>query len=199
MEARAEQRACEVERPSPGVEKMNVSAETPLVAPGADQKRVTARRISGNYLAALRHCERSEAIQPSGQVAALPAQLRLPCNRGVRLAAPRALGFPSPISATAGHSCTYPGASMSEPPRPARRLDCFALLAIDGRLSPDRRRVLDAAQVPQLVEPAGNSELGFRADVAFVDFSVIADRTDGIGRPIGRKAHLRAEIPVEAH
>ena len=57
---------------------MDVSAETPLVAPGADQKRVTARRISGNYLAylaALRHCERSEAIQPSGQVAALPAQL----------------------------------------------------------------------------------------------------------------------------
>ena len=58
---------------------------------------------------------------------------------------------------------------------------------------------MDAAQVPQLVEPAGNAELRFRADVAFVNFAVIADRADGIGRPIGGKAHLRAEIPVEAH
>src|SRR5277367_3486033 len=36
----------------PEGENMDVSAETPLVAPGADQKRVTARRISDNYLAA---------------------------------------------------------------------------------------------------------------------------------------------------
>jgi hypothetical protein len=43
---------------------------------------------------------------------------------------------------------------------------------------PDRRRVLDAAGAPELIEPAGNAEIGFRADIALVDLAVVADVAD---------------------
>ena len=48
-------------------------------------------------------------------------------------------------------------------------------------------------------KPARNAELRFRADVAFEDFTVIADRAHDIRRPIGGKAHLLAEIALDAH
>src|SRR4051812_44937694 len=58
--------------------------------------------------------------------------------------------------------------------------------------SPDRRRVLNPAGAPELIEPARNLELGFAADVAFIDFAVIADMPDDARGPIPRQPKLLA-------
>src|SRR5215470_1027760 len=50
--------------------------------------------------------------------------------------------------------------------------------------SPDRRRVLDAAGVPELVEAARNMQVRFAADIALIDFAVIADMADDAHRPV---------------
>src|SRR5579872_6086358 len=49
---------------------------------------------------------------------------------------------------------------------------------------PDRRGVLDAAGAPELVEPARNVQLRSAADIALVDFAVIADMPDDADGPI---------------
>src|ERR1700722_1790593 len=54
----------------------------------------------------------------------------------------------------------------------------------DGKASPDRRRVLDAAGAPELIEAAGNAELRSRADIALIDFAVIADAADDADGPV---------------
>src|SRR6185437_6496788 len=48
----------------------------------------------------------------------------------------------------------------------------------------DRRRVLDAASAPQLVQPPRNLQLRFAADIAVIDLAVIADMADDAGRPV---------------
>src|SRR5439155_4607854 len=64
--------------------------------------------------------------------------------------------------------------------------------------SADRRRVLNAALVPELIEAAGNSELGAGTDVAIERFAVIADRLDDADHPILGQAELLTEIAVGA-
>src|SRR3954454_16137346 len=58
--------------------------------------------------------------------------------------------------------------------------------------SPYRRRVLDAAGAPQLVEAARDAEFRAGADVALVDFAVIADMPDDARRPIFCQAEVLA-------
>src|SRR5260221_14738753 len=43
---------------------------------------------------------------------------------------------------------------------------------------PDRRRVLDAARIPELIQAAWNPELRAGANVALIDFAVISDVAD---------------------
>src|SRR3954467_1527379 len=57
---------------------------------------------------------------------------------------------------------------------------------------PYRRRVLDAAGAPQLVEAAGNAEFRAGADVALVDLAVIADVADDPRRPVFGQAEILA-------
>src|SRR6185312_2536490 len=58
--------------------------------------------------------------------------------------------------------------------------------------SPDRRCVLDAAGVPELVEAARNPELRSAADIAIIDFTVIADMADDARGPIPGQAEVFA-------
>src|SRR4051812_11771591 len=74
----------------------------------------------------------------------------------------------------------------------------MAIAAAVSQRSADWRRVLNSALVPELVEPAGNSELGARADVAVERFAVIADRFHDPRHPVLGKAELFAEIAVGA-
>jgi hypothetical protein len=60
--------------------------------------------------------------------------------------------------------------------------------------SPYRRRVLDAAFVPQLVEPAGDGERRLCAEVALEHLPVIADSPDDVRRPCVGEPDLLAEI-----
>src|SRR3979409_1289228 len=62
--------------------------------------------------------------------------------------------------------------------------------------SADRRRVLETALVPELVEAAGNSELGAGADIAIKALAVIADGLHDPHHPILGQAELFAEIAV---
>src|ERR1700704_924469 len=64
--------------------------------------------------------------------------------------------------------------------------------------SADRRRVLNSALVPELVEPAGNPEFRAGADIAVEGFAVIADRLDDPRYPILGEAELFAEITIDA-
>src|SRR5271165_3989048 len=71
-----------------------------------------------------------------------------------------------------------------------------------AQTSPDRRGVLYAAGVPQLVEPARNGEPRFRPEIAVEHLPVIADRADDVGGPGVGQPHLFAEAPRrpdEAH
>src|SRR6266576_5272718 len=58
------------------------------------------------------------------------------------------------------------------------------------KFSPDRRRVLNLAGAPELIEPARNLEPGFAADIAFIDFAVVADVPDDARGPIPRQPKL---------
>src|ERR1700730_14133886 len=67
-----------------------------------------------------------------------------------------------------------------------------------GPRSADRRRVLNPALVPELVEPTGNPEFRAGADVTIEGFAVIADRLDDPRYPILGEAELFAEIAIGA-
>src|SRR5208337_2581934 len=85
-------------------------------------------------------------------------------------------------------TCRLPNSAF----RPARRPSAV----------PDRRRVLDAAGVPQLIEPARDGERRFRAEIALERVPVVADRADDVRRPGILEADLFAEIsrrPDEPH
>src|SRR3954454_24159485 len=49
---------------------------------------------------------------------------------------------------------------------------------------PDRRRVLNAAGAPELIQPARNSELRSGTEIALVEFAVISDMADDAHGPI---------------
>src|SRR5205085_11069360 len=70
------------------------------------------------------------------------------------------------------------------------------LIAAAGCRSTYRRRVLNSALVPELVEPAGNPQLGAGADVTVKRFAVIADRFDDPRHPILGETELFAEVAV---
>src|ERR1700709_1150037 len=72
------------------------------------------------------------------------------------------------------------------------------IAASAGRRSADRRRVLNSALVPELIEAAGNAELRTSADVAVESFAIIADRLHDPGHPILGDTELFAEIAVGA-
>jgi hypothetical protein len=63
--------------------------------------------------------------------------------------------------------------------------------AIPAFLS-QRRRVLNATGVPQLVEAPGNAELRARAHIALINFTVIADVANNARGPILGEAKLLA-------
>src|SRR3978361_707412 len=66
------------------------------------------------------------------------------------------------------------------------------------RPSPDRRCVLYAAGVPELVQATWNLQLGFGADIALVDFAVIADMADDARGPVLGETELLAVIAFGA-
>src|SRR4051794_20914859 len=93
-------------------------------------------------------------------------------------------------------------AAQSRPSRRARQARAAVLrqtaAAVFGLRRPslvpipsaDRRRVLDPALVPELVQAAGDAELGAGADVAVERFAVIADRLYDARHPVLGKAEL---------
>src|SRR5512147_1494016 len=64
--------------------------------------------------------------------------------------------------------------------------------------SADRRRVLDSALVPEVVQAAGNLQLRAGADIAVKGLAVIADGLDDPVEPVLGEAELFAEIAVGA-
>src|SRR5260370_26142009 len=66
----------------------------------------------------------------------------------------------------------------------ARLYPPYSSRANTQKALPNRRRVLDAAGVPELVEAARNLELGLAADIAIVNLAVIADMADDAHRPV---------------
>src|SRR6476620_11794063 len=64
------------------------------------------------------------------------------------------------------------------------------------RRSTDRRRVLDSALVPKLIEAAGDRELRTGADVTVENLAVITDRLHDPGHPVLGDAELLAEIAI---
>src|SRR5262245_27426844 len=64
--------------------------------------------------------------------------------------------------------------------------------------SADRRRVLDSALVPEVVQAARNVELGAGADIAVERFTVVADMLDDAHHPVLGEAELFAEVAVAA-
>src|SRR3984893_18684755 len=63
---------------------------------------------------------------------------------------------------------------------------------------PYRRRVLNPAGAPELVEAARNFQLRFRSDIAVVDFAVIADVADDAHGPVLGQPKLLAVIAFGA-
>src|ERR1700738_5684140 len=63
---------------------------------------------------------------------------------------------------------------------------------------PYRRRVLNPAGAPELVEAARNFQLRFRSDIAVVDFAVIADVADDAHGPVLGQPKLMAVIAFGA-
>src|SRR5262249_31680111 len=55
-----------------------------------------------------------------------------------------------------------------------------------------RWRVLDSAGVPELVQPARDSQFGFAADIALIDFAVVADVADDARGPVFAEAEILA-------
>src|SRR5271167_1802494 len=78
------------------------------------------------------------------------------------------------------------------PPRPLSRKRG------KGDALPDRRGVLNAAVIPELVQPAGNPKLRIGADVAIEHFGVVADRSNGARRPVLGEAQRLAEVPLRS-
>src|SRR5258708_33518852 len=72
----------------------------------------------------------------------------------------------------------------------------MAIAAAPCLRSADRRRVLDAALVPEVVEAAGDAELGAGADIAIERLAVVADRLHDPRYPILGQAELFAKIAV---
>src|ERR1700753_1650335 len=64
--------------------------------------------------------------------------------------------------------------------------------------SPDRRRVLDAAGIPQLVQPARNVQPRLGADIALIDLAVIADMLDDAHRPVLAEPEVAGVIALGA-
>src|SRR5262249_57911650 len=64
--------------------------------------------------------------------------------------------------------------------------------------SADRWRVLDSALVPEVVQAAGDRELGAGADVTVEGLAVISDMLDDADHPVLGEAELFAEIAVTA-
>src|SRR6185437_5050767 len=58
--------------------------------------------------------------------------------------------------------------------------------------SPNRRCVLDPAVIPELVQAARDLQLGAFADIAVIDFAVIADMLDDAHGPVLGKAEVHA-------
>src|ERR1700719_851073 len=101
----------------------------------------------------------------------------------------------------------------ANPPHPARppsarfsrrvscgggdRVSMLIAAAAVGSRSADRRRVLDSALVPELVDTARDLKLGAGADIAIEGFPVIADRLDDLQHPILGDAKRLAEIAVD--
>src|SRR5260221_149942 len=73
-----------------------------------------------------------------------------------------------------------------------------SLIFQNAKASADRWRVLDATLAPEIVEAAGDAELGAGADIAIEGFAVVADRFDDPRYPILGEAELFAEIAVGA-
>src|ERR1700679_3880257 len=63
---------------------------------------------------------------------------------------------------------------------------------------PDRRRILQAAVAPELVQAARNAERRFHPEVALEYFAVIAARLHRIDRPGRRESELFAEVAIGA-
>src|SRR5262249_4595560 len=67
-----------------------------------------------------------------------------------------------------------------------------------GRHLTDRWRVQDPAGVPQLIETAWDAELRASADVALIDFAVVAHVANDAHRPILGQLEFLTIIPVGA-
>src|SRR6516162_4698505 len=64
--------------------------------------------------------------------------------------------------------------------------------------SADGWRVLQAALVPQLIEPAGQTQRSLQPDIALEAFAVIAHVLDDIVAPILRQTHHLAHVVADA-
>src|SRR6266567_2842983 len=62
----------------------------------------------------------------------------------------------------------------------------------------DRRRVEDAAGVPQLIETARDAELRASADIALINFAVVAHVANDAHSPILGQVEFLAIVPVGA-
>src|SRR5581483_3000744 len=63
--------------------------------------------------------------------------------------------------------------------------------------SADRRRVLDSALVPELVQSASDLQPGAGADIAIERLAVVTDRLDDAVEPVLGQPELFAEIAVD--
>src|SRR5579864_5847661 len=61
---------------------------------------------------------------------------------------------------------------------------------------PDRRRVLDAAGVPKLIESARYLQFRLRADIAVIDLAIIADTANDANGPVSGQSELFTVIPL---
>src|SRR6185437_17098991 len=108
----------------------------------------------------------------------------------------------------AGHTCrTKVGLNRARRrrrgPQPVDRRAFFGTprlqLPASARLrsaSADRRSVLNAAVVPELVQAARNPELRMGADIAVEHFAVVADRPNDAHPPVAGEAERLAEVAL---
>src|SRR5689334_10543817 len=112
----------------------------------------------------------------------------------------RSLPCASPSQVTSASRAGVTAAGSTGPALPGcakRRLQCcnrrFDLLFL-----PDRRGVLDAALVPEVVEASGDLERRVRAHVALVDLTIVASALDDLHRPDVVEADGLAELTFGA-
>src|SRR3984893_3263457 len=74
---------------------------------------------------------------------------------------------------------------------PAARMSASDMRGTAPR-SADGRRIKDAARVPQLIETARDAELRVDADIAIIDFAIVADIANDARSPIPGKPELLA-------